>query len=93
MATASTIRAASPHCRLALTATHCFSPTLSGPTKKARVPEDVDVLLAPELVFTLAGVLDGSTIDAAAILVSQLAKHLVDYLQAVKTTLSVRRYP
>ncbi|KAJ7202786.1 hypothetical protein GGX14DRAFT_462247, partial [Mycena pura] len=89
MATASTIRAASPHCRLALTATHCFSPTLSGPAKKARFPEDVDVLLAPELVFTLAGVLDGSTIDAAAILVSQLAKHLVDYLQANASELGI----
>ncbi|KAJ7645527.1 hypothetical protein DFH06DRAFT_1211619 [Mycena polygramma] len=87
----SAVRAASPHCRLALTAVHRVSTARNGPLIKTRVPDDVDVVLASDLVFTLSGVLNGVKLASDEILRSQLAQHLVDYFQANTTELGIAR--
>ncbi|KAJ7043917.1 hypothetical protein C8F04DRAFT_683389 [Mycena alexandri] len=81
MLTAS-LRVASDHCRLALNVVHALQSEYDGPPPKTRFPEDVDVVLASDLVFTLLGVLNGVKIAPDDLLRSQLAQHLVDYFQA-----------
>jgi hypothetical protein len=83
------VRAASPHCRLSLNAVHRVSSIRDGNSAKTRFPDNVDVLLASDLVFTLSGVLNGVKLASDEILKSQLAQHLVDYFQAVNSPVPV----
>ncbi|KAJ7782279.1 hypothetical protein DFH07DRAFT_1055119 [Mycena maculata] len=84
------LRAASTHCRLTLNAVHNLnSRKHDGPTRKSRFPDDVDVVLASHLVFTLSGVLNGTKVDSSDVLKSQLAQHLVDYFQANAAELGI----
>ncbi|KAJ7712433.1 hypothetical protein B0H16DRAFT_1624916 [Mycena metata] len=80
MLTASVRAASADHCRLALNVVHVLHES-DGPPPKTRFPEDVDVVLASDLVFTLSGVLNGVKIAPDDLLRSQLAQHLVDYFQ------------
>ncbi|KAJ7175476.1 hypothetical protein C8R46DRAFT_1213944 [Mycena filopes] len=81
MLTAS-VRAASGHCGLVLNTVHRVQSEYDGPALKTRFPQDVDVVLASDLVFTLSGVLNGVQIAPDELLRSQLAQHLVHYFQA-----------
>ncbi|KAJ6620808.1 hypothetical protein B0H10DRAFT_2188381 [Mycena sp. CBHHK59/15] len=84
------IRAASSHCRLSLSAIHHLSSDFhDGSTGKTRFPDDIDVVLASELVFTLSSVHNGVKVSSADILKSQLAQHMVDYFQANATELGM----
>ncbi|KAJ7134426.1 hypothetical protein C8R44DRAFT_770452 [Mycena epipterygia] len=87
--TSTVIRAASGHCRLALNAAHHLDAPNDAPPRKTRFPDDVDVILASDLVFTLNGVLDGVQVSPTDVLKSQLAQHLVDYFQANATELGI----
>ncbi|KAJ7366684.1 hypothetical protein DFH08DRAFT_173050 [Mycena albidolilacea] len=80
------VRAASPHCRLTLNAEHRLH---DGKSAKTRFPDDVDVVLASPLVFTLSGVLNGVKLASDEVLQSQLAQHLVDYFQANAAELGI----
>ncbi|KAJ6584819.1 hypothetical protein B0H19DRAFT_1106760 [Mycena capillaripes] len=91
MLTVTAVRAASTHCRLTLTAVHRIASTHDTAPTKTRVPDDVDVVLASDLVFTLSGVLNGVKLASDDILRSHLAQHLVDYFQANKTELGIAR--
>jgi hypothetical protein len=86
------IRAASPHSRLTLNAVHYLHSTHSDQQAKisTRFPDDVDVVLVSDLVFTLSGVLNGVKVSSTDMLKSRLAQHLVDYFQAVKAPVSSR---
>ncbi|KAF7365382.1 hypothetical protein MVEN_00410500 [Mycena venus] len=83
------VRAASPHCRLTLNALHHFFSPYHGKPAKTRFPDDVDVILASDLVFTLSGVLNGVKLVSDDIRRSHLAQHLVDYFQANATELGI----
>ncbi|KAG5639434.1 hypothetical protein H0H81_002305 [Sphagnurus paluster] len=81
----SRIRAASEHCTLSLDVRHHI---LAGKPSssvydfnKARFPDDIDVLLASNLVITLSGVSDGISISSEEIYASELSRHLVDFFQ------------
>ncbi|KAK7048212.1 hypothetical protein R3P38DRAFT_2868016 [Favolaschia claudopus] len=76
-----TVRAASSHCRLVLQTIHHVSGHTTQKTLKTRFPDDIDVVLASDLVFTLSGVLNGVKLASDDILGSQLAQHLVDYFK------------
>ncbi|KAJ7459689.1 hypothetical protein FB451DRAFT_555972 [Mycena latifolia] len=94
MFTASTpttvIRAASTHCRLALHAVHHLKSTCDPSTRKTtRFPDDVDVVLTSDLVFTISGVLNGVKVSSTDVLKSQLAQHLVNYFQSNATELGI----
>ncbi|KAF7297789.1 hypothetical protein MKEN_01402600 [Mycena kentingensis (nom. inval.)] len=74
------IRAADSHCRVSLTAAPAFSETSCAAA---------DVLLAPQLTLAISGVLNSSLVPPTDILASQLAQHLVNYLQANATELGI----
>ncbi|KAJ6508991.1 hypothetical protein C8R45DRAFT_969528 [Mycena sanguinolenta] len=75
------VRAASSHCRLSLNAVHHVSCLHEGKPAKTRFPDNVDVVLASDLVFTLSGVLNGVKIASDDLLRSPLSQHLVDYFK------------
>ncbi|GLB38533.1 hypothetical protein LshimejAT787_0503980 [Lyophyllum shimeji] len=91
----SRIRAASEHCGLCLDVRHRL--VAGNPSDavhylgKTRVPDDVDVLVASNVVITLSGVLDGRTVSAEEVYASALCQHLVDYfrMNAVELGLSI----
>ncbi|KAJ7288490.1 hypothetical protein C8J57DRAFT_1280428 [Mycena rebaudengoi] len=86
MFTASTtIRTASSHCRLSLNAVHHLEADSKHTLPvKTRFPDDVDVVVASDLVLSLSGVVDRVKVSSGDILKSELAQHLADYFQAVK---------
>ncbi|KAF7346133.1 hypothetical protein MSAN_01840100 [Mycena sanguinolenta] len=87
------VRAASPHCRLVLNAVHHISRPHEGRPAKTRFPDNVDVVLASDLVFTLSGVLNGVEVASDDLLRSQLSQHLVDYFKAVQSVSAVLDTP
>ncbi|KAJ7644268.1 hypothetical protein FB45DRAFT_897396 [Roridomyces roridus] len=82
-----TVRAASPHCRLALHSLHHVDH--DGQPRKTRFPDDVDVVSASHLVLSLSGVLNTVKVPPSDVIKSQLAQHLVDYFQANATELGI----
>ena len=57
---------------------------------KARLPNNVEVLLASDLVLSLSGILDGATISNQDLLNSAVTNHLLNYLE---TVVFLRSYP
>ncbi|OBZ69066.1 hypothetical protein A0H81_11380 [Grifola frondosa] len=56
------------------------SPSETPPTVKGRIPEDIDVVLDTDLVFTLSGILDRARISSKAMQQSAAVRHLLQYL-------------
>jgi hypothetical protein len=50
---------------------------------KARLPDNVEVLLASDLVLSLSGTLDGTTISSQDLMNSAVTNHLLNYLETV----------
>ena len=59
------------------------SPSETAPTVKGRIPEDIDVVLDTDLVFTLSGILDSARISSKAMKESAAVRHLLQYLHVV----------
>jgi len=46
-------------------------------------PEEVDVLLASQLMFTISGMVNGSRMSPEIVMSSRIAHHLAEYLRVV----------
>jgi len=80
----SKIRAVADHGSLTLTVRHHIQAgKVSETVNKSRLPNDVDILLASNLVITISGIYDGTQAPAEDIKGSSLAEHLLEYLRTV----------
>lgn len=86
----SKIRAVSDHCSLTLGVRHHLVTGIPSDkvysSPKTRFPDNVDVLLASNLVIRISGIFNGSEVSADEILASSLSLHLLDYLRTVSST-------
>lgn len=83
------VRDAAEGFSLALTARHIFvagEPSDEVTTVKGRVPDNVDVLLGSNLVFSLRGTLGRTRLTGSDMQQSAVARHLLQYLKAVCIT-------
>ncbi|KAK0487469.1 hypothetical protein IW261DRAFT_1589832 [Armillaria novae-zelandiae] len=81
----SRIKAVDDHTTVILSSKHCLvqgSPSDAVYTvKQARIPDNIDILLASNLTFTISGLLDKKKVSADCIQRSHLARHIVEYLK------------
>ncbi|KAK0464555.1 uncharacterized protein EV420DRAFT_1050022 [Desarmillaria tabescens] len=81
----SRIKAVDDHTSVVLLSKHCL--VLGEPSdivyivKQAHIPDNVDILLASSLTFTISGLLDKKKVSADCIQRSHLARHIVEYLK------------
>jgi hypothetical protein len=84
-----TLRAVSEHFGLILKVHHRFSkPDGVGwdqnTSYNGKIPPETDVYAAHTIAITLSGISNGNPISLERLAGSQLARHLVDYLQTAK---------
>ncbi|PBK74876.1 hypothetical protein ARMSODRAFT_495130 [Armillaria solidipes] len=81
----SRIKAVDDHTTVVLFSKHCLVQGNPSDTvyavKQARIPDNVDILLASNLTFTISGLLDRKKVSADCIQRSHLARHIVEYLK------------
>ncbi|KAK0244201.1 hypothetical protein EDD85DRAFT_807158 [Armillaria nabsnona] len=81
----SRIKAVDDHTTVVLFSKHCLLQGNPSDTvytvKQARIPDNVDTLLATNLTFTISGLLDRKKVSADCIQRSHLARHIVEYLK------------
>ncbi|KAK0201751.1 hypothetical protein DFS33DRAFT_1016122 [Desarmillaria ectypa] len=85
LAYTSRIKAVDDHMSVVLLSKHCLVQGEPSDTvhtvKQARIPDNVDILLASSLTFTISGLLDKKKVSADCIQHSYLARHIVEYLK------------
>ncbi|KAG7443004.1 uncharacterized protein BT62DRAFT_345002 [Guyanagaster necrorhizus] len=85
LAYSSRIKAVDDHTSVVLFSKHCFVQGKPSDTvytvKQSRIPDNVDILLASSLTFTISGLLDKKKVSADCIQRSHLARHIVEYLK------------
>ena len=84
-----TLRAVSEHFGLILKVHHRFSKPDGAewnqvPNYNGKIPPETDVYAAHTIAITLSGISNGKPISLQRLACSQLARHLVDYLQTAK---------
>ncbi len=84
----SRIKAVDDHTTVVLFSKHCLLQGNPSDTvytvKQACIPDNVDILLASNLTFTISGLLDRKKVSADCVQRSHLARHIVEYLKTVR---------
>ncbi|OCH91878.1 hypothetical protein OBBRIDRAFT_494404 [Obba rivulosa] len=94
-ATYTTLRDAAEGFSLVLNARHVLAagePSEQVTTVKGRVPDNVDILLGSNLIFTLSGTLDRTGLTGFDMQQSAVAQHLLQYLKANSIELGLESF-